>query len=145
MAGKIGRPRRPERNGKTGLSGRAKEHKLRLDSKLVGRRLQRPQYFLDLFRSDNGNNRTGWNNPHYDQLMAQADEEVDPHKRAEILCDAETILVRDEAPIIPIYFYLGFNYYNPAKIGGVYPNILDDHPFNAIYKIKSAMEAAMKP
>ncbi|HEY3854440.1 MAG TPA: peptide ABC transporter substrate-binding protein [Verrucomicrobiae bacterium] len=103
-----------------------------------------PNTFLDLFRSDNGNNRTGWNNPHYDNLMAQADEEVDPRKRAEILRDAETILVRDEAPIIPIYFYVGFNYYNPAKIGGVYPNILDDHPFNAIYKIKGAMEAAMK-
>ena len=56
---------------------------------------------------------------------------------------AETILVRDEAPIIPIYFYVGFNYYNPAKIKGIYPNILDDHPLNAIWKVKDATETAM--
>ena len=54
-------------------------------------------------------------------------------------CDeAETILVRDEAPIIPIYFYVGFNYYNPAKVKGIYSNILDDHPLNAVWKVEDA-------
>ena len=28
-----------------------------------------PNTFLDLFRSDNGNNRTGWKNARYDALM----------------------------------------------------------------------------
>jgi oligopeptide transport system substrate-binding protein len=103
-----------------------------------------PNTFLDLFRSDNGNNRTGWKNANYDKLMDQADYEIDVGKRAELLRQAETILVRDEAPIIPIYFYVGFNYYDPAKIKGTYPNILDDHPLNAIWKVKNAVEAAMK-
>jgi oligopeptide transport system substrate-binding protein len=93
-----------------------------------------PNTFLDLFRSDNGNNRTGWKNARYDALMEEANRQVDLTRRAALLREAETILVRDEVPIIPIYFYVGFNYYNPARIHGVYPNMLDDHPINAIWK-----------
>jgi oligopeptide transport system substrate-binding protein len=95
-----------------------------------------PNTFLDLFRGNNGNNRTGWKNARYDELMDQANVEVDLRKRAVLLRKAETILVRDEAPIIPIYFYVGFNYYNPAKVKGIYPNILDEHPLNDIWKAK---------
>ncbi len=94
-----------------------------------------PNTFLDLFRSDNGNNRTGWKNARYDALLNEGNSQVDLKKRAELLKEAETILVHDEAPIVPIYFYVGFNYYNPARIKGVYPNILDVHPLNAIYKV----------
>ncbi len=94
-----------------------------------------PNTFLDLFRSDNGNNRTGWKNSRYDALMEEANRQVDLERRAVLLQEAESILVREEAPIIPIYFYVGLNYYNPAKIKGIYPNILDDHPFNDIWKV----------
>jgi len=55
-------------------------------------------------------------------------------RRAALLQEAETILVHDEVPIIPIFFYVGFNYYNPARIKGIYSNMLDDHPLNAIWK-----------
>ncbi len=102
-----------------------------------------PNTFLDLFRSDNGNNRTGWKNARYDALMGEADREVDLRQRAGLLREAETILVRDEAPIIPIYFYVGFNYYDPAKVKGAYSNILDDHPLNAIWKVQDATVSAM--
>ena len=94
-----------------------------------------PNTFLDLFRGDNGNNRTGWKNARYDALMDEANNQVDLTRRAALLREAETILVREQTPIIPIYFYVGFNYYNPARIKGIYPNILDDHPLNAIWKI----------
>ncbi len=93
-----------------------------------------PNTFLDLFRSDNGNNRTGWKNARYDELIDEANKQVDLTRRAALLREAETILVHDEAPIIPIYFYVGFNYYNPARIKGVHSNILDDHPVNAIWR-----------
>jgi oligopeptide transport system substrate-binding protein len=93
-----------------------------------------PNTFLDLFRGDNGNNRTGWKNARYDALMDEANRQVDLSRRAELLRQAETILVRDEAPIIPIFFYVGFNYYNPARIKGIYPNMLDEHPLNAIWR-----------
>jgi oligopeptide transport system substrate-binding protein len=93
-----------------------------------------PNTFLDLFRSDNGNNRTGWKNARYDTLMDEANQQVDLMRRAALLQEAETILVHDEVPIIPIFFYVGFNYYNPARIKGIYSNMLDDHPLNAIWK-----------
>ena len=95
-----------------------------------------PNTFLDLFRSNNGNNRTGWKNARYDSLMTEANMQTDLQKRSALLQQAETILVRDELPIIPIYFYVGLTYYNPAKIKGIYPNILDDHPLNDVWKVK---------
>jgi oligopeptide transport system substrate-binding protein len=95
-----------------------------------------PNTFLDLFRSNNGNNRTGWKNPRYDALMREANMATDLHKRAALLQQAERILVRDELPIIPLFFYVGLNYYDPGKIKGIYPNILDDHPLNDIWKVK---------
>jgi ABC-type oligopeptide transport system substrate-binding subunit len=55
--------------------------------------------------------------------------------REKLLQQAETILVRDELPIIPLYFYVGINYYDTNKIQGIYPNILDNHPLQAIRKI----------
>ena len=94
-----------------------------------------PNTFLDLFRSNNGNNRTGWKNDRYDALMDAAAAQPDLARRAGLLRDAETILVRDEAPIAPLYFFNGFNYYDPARISGVHGNILDSHPINAIRKV----------
>jgi oligopeptide transport system substrate-binding protein len=93
-----------------------------------------PDTFLGLFRSFDGNNRTGWKNARYDKLMAEADAQPNVTKRAQILKEAETLLVRDEVPIVPIYFYVGLTYYNPAKVKGIHQNILDIHPLNAIWK-----------
>jgi oligopeptide transport system substrate-binding protein len=94
-----------------------------------------PNTFLDLFRSNNGNNRTGWKSPRYDQLMDEASTQLDMKKRTALLREAETILVREGVPIAPLYFYSGFNYYNPERITGIYGNLLDSHPVNAIRKI----------
>jgi len=96
-----------------------------------------PNTFLDLFRSDNGNNRTGWKNDRYDALMTEANRQTDLTRRADLLCQAETLLVRDQLPIIPIYFFVGLNYYNPAHIQGIHSNIVDTHPYNDIYRIAS--------
>ena len=94
-----------------------------------------PVTFLDLFRSNNGNNRTGWKNAQYDELMDRAAREPDLKRRSQILRDAETLLVRDEAPIAPVYFFAGFNYYDPQRVSGITGNILDSHPLNAIRKL----------
>ncbi|MGZ4988516.1 MAG: peptide ABC transporter substrate-binding protein, partial [Limisphaerales bacterium] len=95
-----------------------------------------PDTFLGLFRSFDGNNRTGWKNARYDKLMDDADSEPDLKKRAELLKQAETLLVRDELPIVPIYFYVGLTFYNPAKVQGIHQNILDMHPLNTIWKVR---------
>jgi oligopeptide transport system substrate-binding protein len=97
-----------------------------------------PNTFLDLFRSNNGNNRTGWKNARYDQWMDQAATLTDLGRRAEVLREAETLLIRDQAPIAPVYYFSGFNYYNPTNVQGIWGNILDTHPINAIRKTKRA-------
>ena len=96
-----------------------------------------PNTFLDLFRSNNGNNRTGWKNARYDELMDQASRLTDLERRAELLREAEAILVRENPPIVPIYFFSGFNYHNPERVTGIYGNVLDSHPINAIGVSKS--------
>ncbi len=90
--------------------------------------------FLNLFLSDNGNNQTGFKNEKYDSLIHLADQQVDQAKRAQIFQQAETMLLRDETPIVPLYHYVGLNYFNDAKVKGVYQNVLDMHPLNAIWK-----------
>ena len=91
--------------------------------------------FLDLFMSSNGNNRTGWANPRYDALMREARREPDIARRAQLMREAETILVRDEVPIIPICFYNGFFYFDPSRLAGIHTNLLDLHPLGAIRKL----------
>lgn len=91
-----------------------------------------PNTFLELFMSDNGNNRTGWKNPRYDQLMAEANALLDTKRRAAVLRQAETMLVEEELPIIPVYFYAGLNFFDGTRIDGVYTNLVDEHPIQAI-------------
>ena len=92
-----------------------------------------PNTFLDMFMSQNGNNRTGWSNEQYDQTIRLANATTDPTKRHELFQQAETMLINDELPIFPLFFYVGINIYHPDRIGGIHPNILDIHPINAIY------------
>jgi oligopeptide transport system substrate-binding protein len=96
-----------------------------------------PQTFLGMFTSDDGNNRTGWKKPNYDALIEAANNEPDLVKRANIFQQAETLLVKDEAPIVPLFFYVGINYFDTNKIQGIYQNILDVHPLQAIRKIRN--------
>jgi len=99
--------------------------------------------FLDVFTSFSGNNRTGWKNPRYDELIREANLQTDTKKRAEIFRQAELILVAEESPIVPLYFYAGFNYYHPERIGGVWPNLLDEHPLQYIYRRKEKPRAGL--
>jgi oligopeptide transport system substrate-binding protein len=92
--------------------------------------------FLDMFESQSGNNRTGWANPRYDQLVDQANRQVDLDRREDLFRQAEHVLIADQAPIVPLYFYAGFNYFDPNRIQGIYQNILDEHPLQFIRKVK---------
>ncbi len=93
--------------------------------------------FLEMFTSDDGNNRTGWKNPEYDALILQANAQTDLKVREKIFQKAETLLVSNGVPIIPLYFYKGVNYFDSNKIQGIYPNLVDEHPLQYIRKIKS--------
>jgi oligopeptide transport system substrate-binding protein len=93
-----------------------------------------PNTFMDLFVTGGGNNRTGWSNAKYDALIRAAALEVNPERRAKIFQEAETILCKEELPIIPLYYYVGIQFYDSQKITGIEPNVLDNHPLKYIRK-----------
>ena len=74
--------------------------------------------FLDMFMVGNGNNYGKYNNPKYDELLNQASEEVDAAKRQEILQQAETILIKDDCVVYPLYFSV-VNYVKSNKLSGM--------------------------
>ena len=63
---------------------------------------------------------------------------MDRQQRARLLRDAEILLVRQEAPIIPLYYYAGLDYYDANRIKGISPNVLSQNPIRSIYKISSS-------
>jgi len=93
-----------------------------------------PNTFLDMFMSDNGNNRCGWSSPEYDRLIEEANRTIDPEQRFAIFRKAETILLKEGVPIAPIFYYVGINFFDPQKWGGIHPNVLDVHPFKSIHR-----------
>lgn len=92
-----------------------------------------PNTFLDMFVTGGGNNRTGWSHPEYDRLIAAAAAELDGGRRFGLLREAERLLVSDEAPICPVYFYVGIQIYDPDRLGGITANLLDEHPLRTMY------------
>jgi oligopeptide transport system substrate-binding protein len=92
-----------------------------------------PNTFLDMFVTNGGNNRTGWSNSTYDKLIADAAREPDRLKRYDIFRRAEKLLVVDEAPVCPVYFFVGIQFYDGTKLGGIEANLLDEHPLKEMY------------
>jgi oligopeptide transport system substrate-binding protein len=90
-----------------------------------------PNTFLDMWLTGGGNNQTGWSNPEYDRLIAQAAATVDPQERLEVFQKAEAILM-DEMPEIPIYFYTRVCLQRP-EVKGWYPTLLDNHNYKFVY------------
>jgi oligopeptide transport system substrate-binding protein len=91
-----------------------------------------PSTFLDMFVTGGGNNRTGWSSERYDRRLRQARQEPDPAKRADLLREAEAILVDEEMPIVPLYFYV-YTYLVRPKVRGVFDNFRNVHPFQYMY------------
>jgi oligopeptide transport system substrate-binding protein len=46
-----------------------------------------------------------WNNPDYEKLIQDAAVEADPAKRLDMYAQAEEILVKTDAALLPIYWY----------------------------------------
>jgi oligopeptide transport system substrate-binding protein len=98
-----------------------------------------PHNMFECWQTGNGNNRTGWANGKYDKLIAEAMLEQDNAKRWEKYEEAEKLLV-DEAPILPIYFYVNKNMVAP-KVKGWEDNVLNLHPYDAIWIEKDGKKA----
>ena len=64
-----------------------------------------PTTFLDCLGTGNGNNDSRYSNPRYDELLAAASLATQPSARAELLRLAESIIVEDDCPILPVLHY----------------------------------------
>ncbi len=89
-----------------------------------------PNSFLNLWLPGAGNNMTGWSNPEYDRLIAEAGRTADQAARYTAFRQAEAILL-EEAPILPVYFYTHGFLIRPS-VKGWYPTILDHHPYKHV-------------
>jgi len=54
-------------------------------------------------------------------------------RRFATLRRAEEFLVRREAPIAPLFFYVGIQLYDGNRLGGIEANVLDEHPLREIF------------
>ncbi len=63
-----------------------------------------PQTFMDTFMAKSPNNRTGWTNTRFDDLVTKARMTPDETESMRLYTEADTILA-DEVPKLPLYFY----------------------------------------
>jgi oligopeptide transport system substrate-binding protein len=88
--------------------------------------------FLEMWRTGDSNNRTGFADATYDGLIDQAMAEQDPEERLRILTRAETRLL-EEMPIIPVYTYAQFHLLRP-EVQGWEMNTQNVHLFRYMSK-----------
>jgi oligopeptide transport system substrate-binding protein len=85
-----------------------------------------PQTFLDVFRTTDPNNQTGFSNARYDEIATRLlPRAADPALRSALVEEATAIL-SEEAPVLPVYYYASTNLFRPT-FEGFSSNILDVH------------------
>ncbi len=90
--------------------------------------------FSQLLYSENEMNHAGYVSPQYDALIERSAREIDPEVRADILRQAEQILLED-MPIIPIYFYVSKHLVKKWVVGRQ-ANIMDHHSVKNLHILK---------
>jgi len=81
--------------------------------------------FAEILRSTHGRNDSGYASASYDALLDKAAGEIDPKQRQADLEAAERLTLED-APILPIYYYVSKHLVKP-EVEGWQDNILDYH------------------
>jgi oligopeptide transport system substrate-binding protein len=82
--------------------------------------------FAQLLQTGFGINLTGYSNPLYDTLLADARLQADPAKRRALLEAAERLMLADH-PVLPLYFYVNKHLVKPWVRGW------SDNVMNVIY------------
>jgi oligopeptide transport system substrate-binding protein len=90
-----------------------------------------PTTFLDCLGTGNGNNDSGYSNPRYDELLAAAGVTTNPAARADLLRQAEAIIVEEDCPILPILHYSETVAIQP-HVKGLFPNARLWFPFRYV-------------
>ena len=91
-----------------------------------------PMTFLDMFVTGGGNNDTGWSNPEYDRLIGEAGDTVDMERQADIFRRAEAILIEEEMPVAPVYYYVSASLVRD-RVKGYVPNPLNRIAFEDLW------------
>jgi oligopeptide transport system substrate-binding protein len=90
-----------------------------------------PYTFLEMFTTGNGNNKTGFTNQRYDELIRMSSLEADSEKRMSYFQEADKILV-EEVPILPLYTY-HWNRLVSTSVKNWYDNPMDYYSFKQVY------------
>ena len=90
-----------------------------------------PTTFLDCLRTGNGNNDSGYVSASYDALLDRAEAEGDAAERAVLLRQAESIVVEEDFPIVPILHYATPVAIKPY-VSGLYTNARLWFPFQSV-------------
>jgi len=72
--------------------------------------------FAQLLQTGFGINLTGYSNPRYDRLLAEATRQPDPARRRALLEEAERVMLADH-PVLPLYFYVNKHLVKPYVRG----------------------------
>lgn len=93
-----------------------------------------PISYLELFTTDNQNNKMNYSNRHYDELIkkAKSDLVLDQKKRWEALQEAERTLLEDAA-VAPLY-QMGSAYVQKDYVKGI-----EKHQFGGVYTYKLSL------
>lgn len=87
-----------------------------------------PTTFLDIFRTNNGNNDRGYSNPRVEALLDEAARERDPARRMALLGECERFLFAEESPMLILCTLVQLYMYDPVQVRG-----LTHHPRLAHY------------
>ncbi len=90
-----------------------------------------PYTFLALFYTKNNDSSTGWFDPKFDKMLDDANKEIDPQKRFEMLAEAEFYLMQQQ-PVAPLQTQ-ATNWIKKPYVKGMYPNPGTLHPWKFVY------------
>ncbi len=79
--------------------------------------------FLQLLQTGFGINLTGYSNPRYDDLLAEATRQPDPARRRALLEESERVMLAD-TPLLPLYFYVNKHLVKPF-VHGWHDNVMN--------------------
>ena len=81
-----------------------------------------PTTFLDLCRTDDGNNDRKYSSEVFDGLLDQAKVETDPIARTKLLTEAERMIMEDDLPMVPLFHYVTIYLFDPDEVTGLNPH-----------------------
>lgn len=89
-----------------------------------------PFTFLSIWRSFDGQNDAGWDNPRFDELMYQSEREPDATRRMELLREGEELFL-EETPGIPVFWWMQSHLMRPELVGWK-PSLLEHRCYKVI-------------